>query len=158
MALPLLREEIDLHEGPRLRDGQPTWTLHDPARNQFFRIDWQTFCILRHWGLDDPQRICEQVATETTLRPDAEDVQHVADFLGLNQLLQVRNPDGARLLAARVRQQKGTWGQRLLHNYLFFRVPLVNPDAWLDRWAPRVAPLYTAAFLRLTLLALVLGL
>ena len=75
MALPLLREEIDLHEGPRLRDGQPTWTLHDPARNQFFRIDWQTFCILRHWGLDDPQRICEQVATETTLRPN--DVGHV---------------------------------------------------------------------------------
>src|SRR3954466_1354441 len=134
MAVPQLREEIDLHEGPRLRDGQPTWTLHDPARNQFFRIDWQTFCILRHWGLDDAEGICRQVAAETTLQPGLEDVQHVADFLAANQLLQVRHADGARLLAARLQQQKGPWWRRLLHNYLFFRVPLVNPDTALDRW------------------------
>lgn len=158
MGLPLLREEIDLHEGPRLRDGQPTWTLHDPARNQFFRVDWQTFCILRHWGLDDAQRICDQVAAETTLQPQPDDVQHVVDFLAANQLLQVRHPEAARLLAARLQQQKGAWWRRLLHNYLFFRVPLVDPDGWLSRWSPRVAPLFTRAFLRLTLLALVAGL
>lgn len=158
MGLPLLREEIDLHEGPRSRDGQPTWTLHDPARNQFFRIDWQTFCILGRWDLDDPRKICAAVAAETPLRPDADDVQHVADFLALNQLLQPRSADSAQLLAARLKQQQGAWWLRLLHNYLFFRVPLVDPDGWLGRWSARVAPLYSRAFLQLSLLALVVGL
>lgn len=158
MALPLLREEIDLHEGPRLRDGQPTWTLHDPARNQFFRIDWQTFCILGRWHLDDPRRICAEIAAETPLRPDADDVQHVADFLALNQLLQPRSADSAQLLAARLKQQQGAWWLRLLHNYLFFRVPLVDPDGFLGRWSARVAPLYSRAFLQLSMVALVLGL
>lgn len=157
MALPLLREDIDLHPGPRLPDGQPTWTLHDPARNQFYRIDWQTFCILSRWHLQDPQAICDAVAAETTLRPDAEDVDAVARFLAENQLLQARGADSARLLAQRWHLQRGSLGKRLLHNYLFFRIPLVNPDGWLDRWMNRLAPLYSRAFLYLTLLALVTG-
>lgn len=157
MALPALREEIDLHEGPRLRDGQPTWTLHDPARNQFYRIDWQTFCILSHWSLDDAAQICSTIAGETPLRPEPDDVRQVADFLALNQLLQPRSADSAALLAARLRQQQGTWWRRLLHNYLFFRVPLVNPDGWLERWAARAGVFYSTAFLQLTLLALFAG-
>ena len=157
MNLPLLREEIDLHEGPRLRDGQPTWTLHDPARNQFFRIDWQTFCILGHWGLDDPAKICAAVAGQTPLRPQAEDVKHVAEFLAANQLLQARSAESAQLLAARLKQQQGAWWRRLLHNYLFFRVPLVDPDGWLGRWSARVAPFHSRAFLQLSLLALLVG-
>lgn len=158
MPLPSLREEIALHPGPRLADGQPSWTLHDPVRNQFFRIDWQTFAILSHWHLDDAGTICAVVAGETTLRPEPDDVQAVADFLAANQLLQLHHPDSAYFLADRLRQMQGTWARRLLHNYLFFRIPLVNPDRWLNRWQDSVAPLYTRAFLRLTLLALALGL
>lgn len=158
MPLLPLREELALHAGPRLSDGQPTWTLHDPVRNQFFRIDWQTFAILSHWQLDEPESVCNAVAAETTLRPEIEDVLAVGEFLAVNQLLQPRQADSARLLTERLRQVRGSWSRRLLHNYLFFRIPLVNPDRWLDRWSARVAPLYSAAFLRLTLAALVLGL
>ncbi|HLA35106.1 MAG TPA: hypothetical protein VJ001_09625 [Rhodocyclaceae bacterium] len=43
MPLPILREELALYPGPHLADGQPSWTLHDPVRNQFFRIDWLVF-------------------------------------------------------------------------------------------------------------------
>lgn len=158
MSLPALREEIDLHEGPRLRDGQPTWTLHDPSRNQFYRIDWQTFCILGHWDLDDAQAICDAVAAETTLTPDPDDVEVVAKFLLENQLLQPQGAESAHWMAGRLRMLQGTWSSRLLHNYLFFRIPLVNPDGWLERWSARVAPLYSSAFLQLTLLALLAGL
>src|SRR5687768_11476244 len=106
MSLPTLREEIDLHEGPRLRDGQPTWTLHDPSRNQFYRIDWQTFCILGHWALDDAQAICAAVAAETTLRPEPEDVELVTRFLLDNQLLQPHGADSAGWMAGRLRLQR----------------------------------------------------
>ena len=36
-GLPRLREDLALLPGPALPDGQPSWTLHDPARNLFFR-------------------------------------------------------------------------------------------------------------------------
>jgi putative peptide zinc metalloprotease protein len=48
-----------------------------------------------------------------------------------------------------------TW---LLHHYLFFRVPLLRPDALLDSLAPRLGWLYGRPFLLLTALAGVLGL
>jgi putative peptide zinc metalloprotease protein len=53
MALPALREDLDLLPGPTLADGQPSWTLHDPARNLFFRIDWPTFEVMQRWAMDD---------------------------------------------------------------------------------------------------------
>jgi putative peptide zinc metalloprotease protein len=46
MRLLPLRDELTLHEGPRTLDGAPTWTLHDPVTNRFFRIGWLEFEIL----------------------------------------------------------------------------------------------------------------
>jgi putative peptide zinc metalloprotease protein len=157
MSLPALREEIALHEGPRGADGQPTWTLQDPVRNLFFRIDWPTFEMLRHWDAGDAAAVCAAVAAETTLSPDAHDVQALVDFLARNELLRPWQPDSARLFAQRQAMMRGTWLRQLLHHYLFFRIPLVDPDAWLDRWAPRLAFFYSAAFLRLTIAALIAG-
>lgn len=155
-SLPPLREEIDLLDGPPLQDGQPSWTLHDPVRNLFFQLDWASFEILRRWHLDSPNRIAEEIARDTTLHVEPEDVEQLAQFLLGNELLQVA-PGSAALLAARLAKRRGGIGQWLLHNYLFFRIPLVFPDRWLDRWTPRLAFLFGATFWRLTLLAAVAG-
>ena len=56
MGWPRLREELALYPGPRLADGQPSWVLHDPVRNLFFRLDWLTFECLSHWSLADPEQ------------------------------------------------------------------------------------------------------
>ena len=57
MSWPLLREELALLPGPRLADGQPSWTLHDPTRNRFFSLDWATFEVLRRWSYADAESI-----------------------------------------------------------------------------------------------------
>ena len=49
-ALPSLRDELTLHPGPVAHDGAPTWTLHDPLRNQFYRLTWAAFEV-RQWGV-----------------------------------------------------------------------------------------------------------
>src|SRR5262249_12630916 len=69
VALPALREELAIGDGPRLADGQPSWTLHDPVRNLFFRIDWQTFEILSRWDLGDAGAIVGRIAADTALHP-----------------------------------------------------------------------------------------
>ena len=157
MNLPPLREELDLLPGPVLPDGQPTWTLHDPARNLFFRIDWLTFEILNRWSVDDEEAIAEHIRHTTTLNPGPEDVAHVAQFLIDNQLVQQLNRESASRMARHLELLEGTPLKWLLHHYLFFRIPLWNPDKWLNRWRPVADLFYTRTFFLLTALALVFG-
>lgn len=156
MPLLPLREELSLLPGPVMADGQPSHVLHDPVRNLFFQIDWPTFEIMRRWHLGHAGAIAAAVKGQTTLQLDESEVDDVAIFFGENQLLQPP-PGSAADMAARLAARRGSLWRRWLHNYLFFRVPLLKPDAWLDRWAPRVAPLYSRTFLLLTLVALVWG-
>ena len=158
MGLPALREELALLPGPALGDGQPSWTLHDPVRNRFFSLDWPTLEILRRWSLDDTEAIITDIATHTTLHLDAGDIDGVVRFLDSNQLLQPSGTDSARLLAGRLERLEGSRLNWLLHHYLFFRIPLIRPDAWLDRWQGAASWFYTRAFAILTLFALAFGL
>jgi putative peptide zinc metalloprotease protein len=154
---PLLREELSLLPGPKLADGQPSWTLHDPARNRFFSIDWSTFEVLRRWSIADAEAIAESVSQDSTLKLGVDDIEQVSRFLGENQLLQAR-PGNARQQAERLNKAHGSRFKWLLHHYLFFRVPLVRPDAWLGRWQGLAARFSSRSFALLTLAALLLGL
>lgn len=158
MALPRLREELDFLPGPSLSDGQPSWTLHDPIRNLFYRIDWPTFEILQRWDMDDPEVITEDINGETTLNLDADDVKRIATFLLDNQLIQPEGHFNASQMAGRLEKIQGNAFKWLLHHYLFFRIPLWQPDAWLGRWKHVAGIFYTRGFLWMTLGALVLGL
>jgi putative peptide zinc metalloprotease protein len=158
MALPPLREELALLPGPVLPDGQPSWTLHDPVRNVFFRIDWPTFEVLQRWSLDDPPVIAQAVCEATPLHLEADDVLGVAQFLVSNQLTQPGGAQSARQLADRLAQMQGSVWKWLLHHYLFFRIPLLRPDAWLGRWQGVAGVFYSRPFAWLTGAALLLGL
>ena len=157
MGWPQLREELALYPGPQLYDGQPSWTLHDPVRNQFFRLDWLTFEILRLWSKCDANAIIAEISETTTLQPDLSDIEMVFRFLSESQLV-VPEPSGSSArMAESHRKKQGKFLNWLLHHYLFFRVPLVRPDRWLSRQVHRVEVFYTRSFRVLTVLALLFG-
>lgn len=158
MTLPPLREELDLMPGPNLADGQPSWTLHDPVRNLFFRIDWLTLEILTRWSMNDARLIAEDVCEFTTLAIGPDDVQEVVKFAVQHQLVQATTPDAPRKMTEQLARIQGSPMKWLLHHYLFFRVPLIRPDAWLTRWVGVARWFGSAAFGWLTLLALLMGL
>jgi putative peptide zinc metalloprotease protein len=153
-----MREELALMPGANLPDGQPSWTLHDPVRNRYYKIDWLTLSILQHWWLDDAEEIVTAVARESTLQIDADDVQRVATFITENELIQRAGGDHARKMADRLKTIQGTVFGWLIHHYLFFRVPLVKPDRWLSAMLPWVEPFFTRRFFLLTLAAFLFGL
>ena len=158
MALPALREEIDLMPGSALADGQPSWMLHDPARNLFFRIDWPTFEVMQRWWMDDPKAIAADISQNTALQLSEPDVLGVVEFLQRHQILQPDAAQGSSRMAERAQAMQASWHKWLLHHYLFFRVPLIRPDAWLGRWAGVASIFYARSFAWLTLLALGWGL
>ncbi|MEN9888482.1 MAG: hypothetical protein RL559_519 [Pseudomonadota bacterium] len=158
MPLPRLREELDLLPGPALADGQPSWTMHDPVRNQFFRIDWPTLEILQRWDMDDPAQIAADVSAHTTLAMGPDDVVDVAKFLVQHQLVQASAEGAPRKLAEQLARIQGSPLKWLLHHYLFFRIPLIKPDAWLTRWLPLARWFGGKTFALMTALALCFGL
>ena len=95
--LPELREEIALHPGPTALDGSPTWTLHDPARNQFYRLGWREFEMLSRWDSGSPANLIARLRRETTIEVEQEDIEDLAKFLSLHSLLASRSPDGTRV-------------------------------------------------------------
>lgn len=159
-ALPALREELLLHRAPPNHDGSPAWTLEDPGRALFFQIGWAEAEMLARWRLGLPHAVAHAVQTETTLPIRVEDVQEFAQFLQANSLVQMRGPDAiARYGKEADARRGGHWVKQLVHQYLFFRIPLVRPDAFLTRTLPVVRRLFlTRTFARLTLAAGVLGL
>ena len=158
MPLPPLREELDLLPGPSLPDGQPSWTLHDPVRNLFFRIDWPTLEILQRWDMDSPDLIAADVSSHTTLELTGSDVLQVAQFVVMHQLVKNSSAGAARQMAVQWSSIQGSPLKWLLHHYLFFRIPLVRPDAWLAQWLPVARWFVSKTFLMLSALAAVVGL
>ena len=158
MPLPPLRDELDLLPGAPLPDGQPTWTIHDPVRNQFFKIDWPAYEVLVRWSLDDPAAIVRSIAADTTLRLSTDEVVAIVTFMASHQLVRPQGAKASAEMTRRYQQMQGGWWQWLLHHYLFFRVPLVRPDAWLVRWLPVARLFASRGFLAISALALLVGL
>lgn len=157
-ALPRLRQELAVLPGPTGHDGAPTWTLHDPLSNRFFRLSWPAFEILSRWHLGDARTVAQAVSAETTLTIDTDDVGAVAQFLARGQLLLPRGAEDVDRLLGMRDAARTSWLTWLLHHYLFFRLPLVRPDAMLDRALPHVAWLGSRGFRLATLAALLAGL
>lgn len=156
LSLPSLRQELSIDAGPRLADGQPSWTLHDPVRNQFFQLDWPSFEMLSRWDLNDARAVVDEINRDTALQLDGESIERLLTFLRDQQLLQPAHGAAAAMAALR-HKQRGDWRQWLLHNYLFFRIPLVRPDRWLTWLTPQLSFLFSPAFRWMTLAAGVFG-
>ncbi len=147
IALPALREDLTLLEAPRAHDGAPCWNVHDPVRNRFFRIGWLEFELLARWrGGISAGALCRSVARETALEPEPEDALGLMDFLQANELLRAADSAlRANLQAMASARALSAW-QWLLHHYLFIRVPLFKPEAFLARTQHLVEPLFRPAF------------
>ncbi len=157
--LPPIREDLRLYPGPAHADGSPSWRILDPVRNSFFEIGWLEFELLARWrGQRDGAALLEQVAAETPLKPSPEELKELIDFLSTNQLLSPRSAIAQEVLNRRLHESKHAWYLQVLHHYLFFRLPLFRPDAFLARTVGVTDVLFTRGFMVFVLVLLGLDL
>ena len=145
--LPPLREDLALAPGASDPDGRPTWTIYDPSMHRYVRVGWLEFEILSRWGLRDPEAVAASIRAETTLGCGAAEVAGFAAFALKAGLLQPTGSDGSAMLANRAKagaHGPATW---LLHNYLFLRLRLLNPDRFLGATLPAVSWMFGRGFL-----------
>lgn len=138
VALPALRQNLQLLPGSPDEDGAPRWLLFDVVRNRYYTISRITLEMIRHWvaGID-LEAYLDRLARQH-IDVAREEVLALLDFLLANNLIETRSAQGSEYIHRQYLASKpGPW-QWMLHNYLFFRIPLFRPDAWLTRWAPRM--------------------
>lgn len=151
VALPPLRQDLALTPGPVAPDGSPSWTLHDPGDNRFYQLSWPAFEILSRWQLADPARLIEAVNRETTLHIGPEDLQGVVQFLLQYHLVQANGAADSERLSRAAKAHRHSPLMWLVHHYLFFRIPLLRPMPFLQRFSPYVDGLFSRRFLYLIL-------
>lgn len=135
-SLPVLRDDLELLPGPRVRGGAPTWTVYDPVRNRYFRIGQTAFELLSRWHLHDWSAIADAVAKATGLRPQDGERDWLVQFLNANMLIKRPNSADVADMEKVRRASKASWLSKSLHTYLFFRIPLVRPQRFLDATMP----------------------
>ena len=136
VKLPRIRDELILFPAASNDDGTPAWIIQDPVTNRFYRIGWIDFELLIHWDDFDAAALVNVVNEQTPLNVTLADVRNLVVFLSDNQLLRIDTRADTQKLLERTRRQKRTVFEWLVHNYLFFRLPLVRPQAWLASLQP----------------------
>ena len=141
--LPPLREDLRLQDGGADESGNATFLVHDPLRNRHFRLDGLALQVLRLWRAGASIGELADRVQASGLGIDAEEVAQVVQFLEDNDLTEARGEAGTERLASKRAAGRSGWGRWLMHNYLFIRIPLVHPDAFLERWLPRIRFLFS---------------
>ena len=134
--LPALRQELRL-ERDRARN---RWLLHDPIRGTFHAIGELAFTALSRWSPIPPDEFLDVLnQTDPSLNFTADDLQHLTEFLLSEKLLDQKGAQDTERLATHEAALRKPWHEQLIHKYLFFRIPLWNPQSFLDKTGPAVS-------------------
>ncbi|WBM33511.1 MULTISPECIES: HlyD family efflux transporter periplasmic adaptor subunit [Pseudomonas] len=143
MMLPPLRPDLQLSAATPGLDGSPQWTLADPLRGKYFKLGAPAMRLLRHWALADGLQVLKAANAEPGVPLTPQSLDELLKFLRGHDLISGGDPEqGASYAAKAASQRQGIWTQ-VLHKYLFFRIPLWRPDAFLNRtwpWLERHGP------------------
>jgi putative peptide zinc metalloprotease protein len=141
--LPRLREDLCFRDGRLTPNSEPTYLIYDGLRHRFISIDAATFTVLALW----PKH---KTVGELALAATAQLGQHFATseiesliiFLDSHDLIDgSARHDWTRLAGAANQRAHGPV-MALVHNYLFFRIPLFSPERSLRSTLSVVEPFF----------------
>jgi putative peptide zinc metalloprotease protein len=150
ITLPGLRQELRIERGAPLVTGAPSWTLFDPVRHMFYQLGKLEFRIFALWQSGSLNHIRAGLAADGVAAKDADlAIGRVLDFSFTNSLTVTPNGPSVEQFTAQRKLRQREWWKWLVDNYLFIRIPLVKPTAFLQRTMPIVAPLWSRTSLML---------
>lgn len=147
-ALPALRQDVEILPSGNHTSDTSGWLIYDGLRHRYFSIDHATSKLLTLWreGLT-AEELSLLVSEQFGLEVDTGQISQLAEFLSSNNLT-VDSSSGAWLkINQRAKTGRESVINRIVHNYLFFKVPLVRPQQTLQRILPRISFLFTSQFM-----------
>ena len=132
-SLPPLREELELFQAEPDAKGDQFWTIYDPVRNQYFKISHQSLLLMRYWSAGSAEQLLKKLQQKEGVSVDIQQLEQLWQFLQDNQLLVVDSSQETQSLIQRQASRHQSLFHRIVHGYLFFRIPLVKPDRFLEK-------------------------
>ena len=158
IILPGLRQELRIERGAPLVTGAPSWTLFDPVRHLFYQLGKIEFRIFALWQSGSLNHIRAGLAADGLDEKEANlAIGRILDFSFQNSLTVTPNGPAVEQFTAQRKLRQREWWKWLVDNYLFVRIPLVKPTAFLQRTLPLVAPFWSRASLSIFALMALLG-
>lgn len=139
---PRLRSHVRIHRH-QYRD-QRWYVLEDRVSRRMHRFNPTSHYVI---GLMDGYRTVQEIwdSAMTKFGDDAPTQDEILRLLGQLHAADVLQsdvtPDVAELLRRAQRTRKKTWMQMLL-SPMAVKIPLIDPDRWLERWLPWYRPLF----------------
>ncbi len=159
LQLPALRQELRIERGAPLVNGAPGWTLFDPVRHLFFQLGEIEFAIFSNWANGRIDRVTDELSARGMDNAEIDAAfGRTLEFSLANSLTQKPLGDAVITYTQQREAARKAWWKWMLDNYLFIRIPLVRPSAFLERTLPLVAPLWSQTALGLFALLAFLGL
>lgn len=147
IPLPPLREDLQIMRGGPSYSGAPVWMVLDPLRNRFFRVTYEMFQLLSLWNRSRTVgNLARALEARFGRRTDAEEIGMVLRMLDANFFL-AQPASGSWRTLHDAAQRRHSWFMRLIHNYLFFKIPLVRPEPFIRATWPYVSFLFSRGFL-----------
>lgn len=150
-----LRKDLQLFPGEMDTSGHCHWTVHDPVSGRYFRFNEQRHRILSL--LDRNYEIDEFLAKLEIngVRINRVALMTILGFLRNNGLMLPEYGETEQRLNRTVMMKKQMIFSMILSSYLFFRLPLVKPDRFLDATCDTVRKVFNRwMLLVLSLLAI----
>ena len=155
---PELRSNVQTHR--QHYRGTVWYVVRDPSNSQFFRLNEAAYHFV---GLLDGKRTvadawqaCNQTMGDSA--PTQGEAIHLLGQLYTSNLLQSELAGDAEALFDRYRKRRIRQTQGYLMNLLFLRIPLFDPDAFLNRWVGLLGKLFSWAGLAIWTLLVIIGL
>jgi putative peptide zinc metalloprotease protein len=145
MTLPRnLRQDLELIETAPYEDGSPRWRLHDPVANKFYDLGWLEVEVLRELRTNknpdlDSAAMARLVANRANAIINSQQIDDFIQFLQANDLFWIegeRSTEHRQTLRASAARN---FFLKVWRQYLFLRIPILHPDALLDRLLPHFA-------------------
>jgi len=141
--LPALRRELSLLPAPPSDDGSPRWFLFDPVRNSFYVLTRRAVKILSQWKAESPEAALTRHADENpTLGVDKVTLKDITTFLYRQNLTEAPPANNADFFAQQEAMTRQPLHEQLMHKSLFFRIPLFQPQKFLNASAPYLSFLF----------------
>lgn len=141
--LPALRQELELLPAPNGAGGAPRWFLYDPVNHAFHSLGAGAVRLLSVWKTAPAKEMLARANENSRdIAATEHDLKTLTEFLFAHKLTVQPPGEDTDSLAAQEHAKRQPLHEILVHKYIFFRIPLFNPQEFLKRNAALAAPFF----------------
>lgn len=133
IIIPPLRRDLKIIEDTVSTGKEISWIIYDIVNGKYFRIHRKEYDIISHLSKEFKLKEFHELLTTSGIAVSEKEIISIINFLSMNSLLISRYFVTENILVRKIKAQKTAAAQKYLSSLLFLRLPIWNPDKFLNR-------------------------